>query len=252
MLDMLPPTLRTVWVVKVESSMGLHNKFVGPHKAPDGTIISADSELVLNLRCKGLSLLFIVRTGTIIFVPKANDEIQLEDIMYIKQEQSSRDSGEGALKELREMIKKRELASMLLQYDSFIFPEHSWGKTLKDLNLPANFGIQLAFLAFKNDQGKYDFHSTGPDSKIKEGCYGVVACLPDPDTGNSVSALSDELLAPMYDESRFETILKQQSLPAATQTWRRPGRPAGFSTSTDCDHSAQVPLRLSTWPVSAH
>jgi len=203
----VPDMLHRVRCLEVDVASSLIGKHVATHNTDDGQCVEGDKVLD-PVHWASASQLVIRRcTGELVRVPKANQQIQQGDRLFflgIKDQP------------IKPHLHEKEESTGLevfAEYDLFHFPRHAWGLHLKEIDLPGQFDLPLAFVARKNDKDvSLRFSEAAAETLIQDGLYGVVHRLPDPVTGQSEPMLLEEAVEPLFDKATFRTRMRRESV----------------------------------------
>jgi len=188
-------------------------KYLGPHTRLDGTRVT--DEQVLNIGNGNMSILFIDRSEGAVSIPRAQDQLSVGDWVYLREQLPEKCKVESH-EPPPASEKPPEAVEVFLELDQFRFPNHCHGAALgpgaSDLTnqcegpvcigLRRNFGIGLSFILRNTDLLEPDAHVV-----VQEGDRGLVTRIPNRATGRSRSALTDALLAPLFDEKAYRKRL---------------------------------------------
>lgn len=191
-------TLHGTRCFEVGDASSLIGKYVAAHNTDDGRCVDGDDVLDPG-HWAGASQLVIRRcSGELVRVPKAHHQIQHGDRLFflgIKDWPTKPHSHE---------TEEPKGVEVFDEYDLFLFPRHAWGLHLKEIDLPGQFDLPLAFVARRNDKDvSLRFSEAAAETLIQDGLYGVVHRLPDPITGQSEPMLLEQALEPLFDRVVF-------------------------------------------------
>lgn len=191
-------TLHRTRCLEVGDASSLIGKYVAAHNTDDGRCVDGDDVLDTG-HWAGASQLVIRRcSGELVRVPEAHHQIQHGDHLFflgIKDWPTKPHSHE---------TKEPKGVEVFDEYDLFLFPRHAWGLHLKEIDLPGQFDLPLAFVARRSDKDvSLRFSEAAAETLIQDGLYGVVHRLPDPINGQSESMLLEEALEPLFDRVVF-------------------------------------------------
>jgi len=199
--------LHRVRCLEVDVASSLIGKHVAAHNADDGHYVDGDNVLDPG-HWAGASQLVIRRcTGELVRVPKAHQQIQQGDRLFFLAIK------DGPVKPHLHETEEPKGVDFFAEYDLFLFPRHAWGLHLKEIDLPGQFDLPLAFVARRNDKDvSLRFSQAEAETLIQDGLYGVVHRLPDPVTGQSEPMLQEEALELLFNKVVFRARMRRDSV----------------------------------------
>jgi len=236
-----PPLDRLVkaFGLQVTEGSDLVGKYIGSHKQ-NGELIRGADKVVDFRKFAGATVLFIDRLPQMVKFPGAQDQVQKFDWIYIMIHENVEMTDEHINMHKKALEARKDGVEIWLEFDWFEFPEHCVGATLKDIKLGATFGLNAHFVARPSEPGEDEgtlsqsfavedsaeqsnalrFVEVSAHTLIHPGDKALVCRVPDRDTGRSHSILTDEVLAPLFEENSFRERLSLQDEDKWTE-WRK-------------------------------
>jgi len=221
-----PPLDRLVkaFGLQVKGGSEFVGKYIGSHYQ-DGALIKGPDTVIDFRKFAGATVLFIDRQPEMVKFPGAQDQVRVDDWIYIMIHEDVEMTDEHLDMHEKAQEARKDGVEIWLEFDWFEFPEHCVGATLKDMMLGMKFGINAHFVArpsceeeaisprsptsFSGEEA-IKFVEVNAQTRIEPGDRALVCRVPDRETGRSHSILTDEMLEPLFEESIFRERLSLQ------------------------------------------